>query len=107
MRQQCIRYHKAHPKVWTLFCQFTFELIERGFKNYGAKAVMERIRWETDQANVKGMSEFKIGNNYTAFYARRFMKKNSEHDGFFRLRKQTSKNKQPINRPELGPKDFD
>jgi hypothetical protein len=107
MREQCVRFHRAHPKVWKLFEQFTFELIDRGFKNYSAQhGVFARIRWETDQADIDGRSIFKINNNYSPFYARRFMKKHPEHDGFFRVRKQTSKRQLPTNLPELKPKDF-
>jgi len=35
--------------------------------------VFERIRWETDQADVDGRSTFKLNNNYRAFFARWFM----------------------------------
>jgi hypothetical protein len=100
------RYHIEHPKVWDLFCGFTFELINRGFKHGSAYAVFERIRWETDQADSDGVSTFKANNNYRPFYARRFMRVYTEHEGFFRLRHQTSKDTIAIGRPELGPKDF-
>jgi len=107
MREQCVRYHKKHPKVWKLFEQFTFELIERGFKHNAVSTVFERIRWETDQADVEGRSTFKINNNYKPFYARRFMKKHPDHEGFFRTRKQSSKKEPATNLPELGPKDYE
>lgn len=108
MRRQCIRFHREHPKVWELFVQFTFELIDRGFKHYSAQhGVFARIRWETDQADVDGRSMFKLNNNYSPFYARRFMKMYPQHNGFFRVRKQTSKDELATGLPELGPSDFD
>jgi len=107
MRKQCQSYHKKHPKVWLLFEKFTFELIHRGFNNYGAKAVFEQIRWKTDQADIEGRSTFKVGNNHPAFYARRFMRIYPQHEGFFRTRVQTSKYQPATNRPELGPRDWD
>lgn len=108
MREQCIAFHKAHPEVWKLFARFTFELIARGFKHYSAQhGVFARIRWETDQADVDGNSTFKVNNNHSPFYARAFMKKYPEHDGFFRTRQQTSEHEGATGLPELGPQDFD
>ena len=34
--------------------------------------------------------EFKINNNWSSFYARKFMKESPAYEGFFRLRTQTS-----------------
>lgn len=105
MKKQVTAYHKKHPEVWNMFVDFSFQMIRRGYKNYSAKAVFERIRWEKD-AGGNGVTEFKIGNNYPAFYARRFMKMYPEHDGFFRTRKQTSEDSPPTYKPELKPQDY-
>jgi hypothetical protein len=108
LREQVVVFHRENPLVWELFCKFTFDLIGRGFKNYSAQhGVFSRIRWETDQADSDGNSTFKINNNYSAFYARAFMKKYPQHDGFFRTREQTSKGESATGLPPLGPKDFD
>ncbi len=107
MREQVIAFHKANPRVMELFERFTFELIRRGFKNYSSKAIFERIRWETDQADYDGRSTFKMNNNYTSFYGRAFMNKYPEHDGFFRTRRQVSKEVSATHLPPLGPQDFD
>jgi hypothetical protein len=87
LREAVQQFHRAHPAVWTLFCEFTQDRIARGFTHYSAKAVMERIRWETDQS---GDADWKINNNFASFYGRRWMKLHPEHDGFFRTRKQVS-----------------
>ena len=108
MREQVIAFHKANPKVMELFSKFTFELIDRGFKNYSAQhGVFARIRWETDQADTNGGSTFKVNNNYSAFYARAWMKMNPEHDGFFRTRKQTSEDEPATGLDPLKPDHFD
>ena len=107
MQEQVRSFHKKNPKVWRFFAQFTFELIHRGFSNGSVNAVFERIRWETDEADSEGNSIFKLNNNYRSFYARAFMKKYPEHNGFFRTRKQTSKDEQATGLPELGPDFFD
>ena len=99
-------FNKTYPKVWDLFVTFTQELYVRGFRNYSANAVFERIRWETDQADVSGKSEFKLNNNYRAYYARWYMEYFPEHDGFFRIRRRTSENTNPAIGAELTPEDF-
>jgi hypothetical protein len=75
----------ANPEVWRLFERFTFELIRRGFGHYSADAVLHRVRWETASALEDGCT-FKINNNWSAFYARKFHDRHPKHDGFFRLR---------------------
>lgn len=99
-------FHRQHPKVWTLFVQFTREMIARGFNHYSAQAIFERIRWETDEADVDGRSIFKINNNHISVYARWYMNAFPEHRGFFRIRKMTSENEPAKDLPELTPQDF-
>tara|TARA_Y100000593_G_scaffold77522_1_gene143566 strand:+ start:297 stop:650 length:354 start_codon:yes stop_codon:yes gene_type:complete len=105
VRQQVKAYHKQYPEVWELFVQFTFDMIDKGFKNYAVSGIFERIRWEKDMGG-DGLTVFKINNNYKPFYARAFMKKYPEHDGFFRTRKQTLEDKEPTNKPEISPMDI-
>jgi len=98
MRQACIRFHREHPEVWDLFVRFVKEKMELGYKNYSSKAVMERIRWETDSGGED--PAFKINDHYTAFYTRRFEKMYPDCADFLRKRIQTSENHPPTNRPE-------
>jgi hypothetical protein len=67
-----------------------------------AKAIFERIRWEKD-AGGDGVTCFKLNNNCTAFYARRFAKVYPEHAEFFRTREQPSAAEFPSRRPQLTP----
>jgi hypothetical protein len=103
MRQQVMEFHKRHPEVWDFFVQFSFEMIRRGYKNYSVNAIFERIRWEKDSVGGDGQTSFKLNNNYRAFYSRRFMKAFPEHDGFFRVREQTSAGQRATNLAELTP----
>ena len=102
MREAVEEYNKEHPEVWDLFVRFSFEMINRGFKNYSVNAIFERIRWEHD-AGGDGITTFKIGNNHRAFYSRRFMNMYPIHLGFFRTREQRSKDSPATNLPELTP----
>lgn len=90
MREACRAFHKSHPEVWSLFCRFAMEKASRGFRHFGAKAVMERIRWET--AGGATSPELKISNNHTAFYARRFnrLHPHISNGNFFRCHDQAS-----------------
>lgn len=78
-------YHNANPEVYDLFVKFTFNVIRRGYTNYSANAIFERIRWHTD-IETKDNSGFKISNNHRAYYARHFMNCNPEYEGFFRTK---------------------
>jgi len=79
------RYDAKHPEIWEQFKKITFDLIRRGTKHYGAKAIFEIIRYH--RIIEYGDDEFKCNNNYTAYYARKFMNIYPEHKGFFETRK--------------------
>lgn len=81
---QAQAFHRKHPEVWALFCQFTREKIARGARRIGAKAVWERIRWETGAGDNEGAP--KLNNNFTASYARWFQAMYPQHAGVFRTR---------------------
>jgi len=104
--EKASEFDENHPHVRGLFIKFSFEIIGRGFAHYSAQAIFERIRWETDEADVDGKSMFKLNNNYVAWYARRFMETYPEYDGFFRTRHRVSGNKDALGLPELTPSDF-
>lgn len=61
-------WHKANPQVWMLFERFSLEAIHRGRKRISHWLIINRIRWET--AIVTTGDDFKISNDYIAFYAR-------------------------------------
>lgn len=103
LRAKCGEFHKAHPEVWTLFEDFTLDRIARGFKNYSADAIFHRIRWEMSKPTYAKGEEFKLNDHYTAFYARRFMRKYPEHEGFFRNREQKSAGRAATGRPDPSP----
>ena len=105
MREQVKAFHESHPDVWDLFVRFTFDRIEKGYENYSVKAIFERIRWEKDSGG-DGVNSFKLNNNYTAFYSRRFMRMYPRYDGFFRTREQISEQRDATHMPELTPSHF-
>jgi hypothetical protein len=84
-------FHVANPRVWELFVRFTRELVDRGFEHYSVDAVIQRIRWHVN-IETKG-EEVKINDHYRAYYARMFIAKYPQFDGFFELRKRLSADK--------------
>lgn len=83
LKRKWWEFHNENPHVYELFEEFTFDVIERGYSNYSANAVFERIRWHTE---IETGDEFKLSNNHRAYYARYFHYKNPEYSGFFRTK---------------------
>lgn len=84
LKQQWWCWHKQNPHVYELFKKYSFVAIESGHENLSAWLVVNRIRWETSIV-TKG-NDFKISNDYIAFYARLFMAHYPEYEGFFRTK---------------------
>lgn len=78
-----IDWHLKHPDIWKAFEKMALKLINKGRNRYGAKTIIETIRYHSD---VKGGTPFKISNNYTAYYARIFTLKYPQHENFFQLK---------------------
>lgn len=79
-------YHRKNPLVFQLFERYAREALRRGKGRFGAKAVMERVRWEV-YFDKKDDAPFKINNNWTARYVRLLEEKFPEFRGFFEKRK--------------------
>jgi len=105
IEEEATAFITKHPKAWILFVGFSLEAIKAGFKTYSGKAVIERMRWEMS-FNSESPEEFKINNNFCPYFARWFMAQYPEHEGFFRVRKLISTDKEPYTMPELRPIDF-
>jgi len=83
-RQRWLDWHAANPHVYELFKHFAFEAIGKGHKRLSAWLVVNRIRWETT-VETSG-DDFKLSNDFIAYYARLFMDDYPEHRGFFRTK---------------------
>ncbi len=77
-------YDQENPSIWEAFKKFTLQAIASGKKNYSSKSIIERIRWETEITAKE--DAFKINNNYTSDYSRKFMEAFPDYKGFFRTR---------------------
>lgn len=82
------KFHAENPHVYALFRKYAIMAKQRGFEHFGAAAVFERLRWHLNFETTG--EEFKLNNNYRAFYARKLMREYPEFEDFFRIRKQRS-----------------
>lgn len=73
---------KEHRDIWELFEDYAKRAAAAGQK-FGAKAIVERIRWE---CVVERRGEFKIQNSMTAYMARFFTAKWPEYSDLFAFR---------------------
>lgn len=80
-----IEFERKNPHVRELFDQFAMQGIMQGRMNFGARMVWERIRWFTAIETTD--LEFKVNNNFIAYYSRLFMIEHPEHGDFFRTRR--------------------
>lgn len=78
--QEFMIYHISNPQVWKKFEEKASTLRAAGVKHYGAKAIMEVIRYE--ETIQRGTDGFKCNNNYTAYYARIWAMKHGSDDFF-------------------------
>ena len=83
-KQKWWNFHKATPSVYEYFQRFTHEAISRGAKHCSPWLIFGRIRWETHLSTTD--KDFKVSNDYIAFYSRLFMKWNPKHQGFFKTK---------------------
>ena len=84
LKEKFTDWDKENPKVYQLFCRFTFEAIERGHKRLSAWMIANRIRWETSVVTTG--NDYKISNDFIALYARKFMEQYPQYDGFFKTK---------------------
>ena len=83
-------WSKKNPKVGELFDKFTLEAINKGHKNLSAWLIINRVRWETSVVTYG--DPFKISNDYIAMYARYFMHRYPQYEGFFKTKKMIGEN---------------
>jgi hypothetical protein len=86
MQQQFELFHELNPEVYDMIVGIALDLKEMGFKNAGIALIFERLRWL--YAIQTTGDDYKLNNNYRAFYARLVMYREPELEDFFRLREQ-------------------
>lgn len=85
LQQAFERFDADNPHVYELFKRFALRAIRRGKRRLSVALITERIRWEV-QVETKGV-RFKLNNNHTAFYARKFHADFPEYGDVFATRR--------------------
>ncbi|MCG7592438.1 hypothetical protein [Mycobacterium sp. PSTR-4-N] len=79
------QFHRDNPKVYIVLIRLAREWITRtGRHKVGISALFERTRWEI--AITTNDPEFKLNNNYRAYYARLMMAEHPDLADLFQLR---------------------
>ena len=84
VRESFERFHAENPVVFKLFTRFALEAYASGIRHYGARALLERLRWEL-KVTIK-THDYKINNNYIAYYARLLAAEDARFADFFEFR---------------------
>lgn len=67
--------------------RLALEMKERGYEHYGAKALVEIVRWHSHLDGYEKDKDYKIPAIWTSLLARKIMQENPELDEFFRTAK--------------------
>jgi len=87
MKREWWRWHLDNLDVYELFEHYAFKAIRSGKTKCSAWLIVNRIRWDEE---VETSGEFKIKNEYIAYYSRYFMYLHPEHRGFFDIKRLTN-----------------
>ena len=84
--EKFIQFHNDNPHVYK-----TLVMMARAFRRrrpdqqIGIATLWESLRWDY-LISIKTDDDFKLNNNYKAFYARLIMESNRDLDGIFEIR---------------------
>ncbi len=70
-----------NPQVWELFKKLAFEAKRKHYERFSARAIIHLIRWNTT-TETDGR-KYKISNNFSPYYAKKFIREFPEFEGFF------------------------
>ena len=82
-REKFEEFHANNPHVYHIFKQLTFKAVNAGATKLSAWWVINVARWEMAFTTTDFNSDFKISNDYIAYYSRMFMRDFPQHKGLF------------------------
>ena len=74
-------FHYYNPGVYALFKRFALEMIGNGVSKSSPWLIVNRIRWEIALKTFG--SEYKLPNEFIAYYSRLFMRDHPQYGKFF------------------------
>jgi hypothetical protein len=82
-------FHAEHPGVYKDFCRLALEAANRGFARVSSDFLLHQIRWDSDR-------RLKLNNNFSAYYARLFIREHPRHAYLFELRVTRAERAEPV-----------
>lgn len=87
--EKASQFHDLNPWIMDQFVRMALRLKNNGVRRFGMQALFETLRYQV-AATRDPLSDFKLNNNYAAWYAREIMRRYPNLDGFFETRKSES-----------------
>jgi len=78
------KWHAENPMIWEYFKKFALEAIANHHKKISHWLIINRIRWEV--YIVTTGKDFKISNDFIAFYARLWRQEFPQHRDLFNIK---------------------
>ncbi len=85
MRKQFLEFHENNPHVLKRIIGMTHELKDEGHSKVGMQMIFEVLRWQAMLRTIA--NDYKLNNDYAAFYSRLIMETNPDLDGIYMIRK--------------------
>jgi hypothetical protein len=86
-------WHKNNPMIWQYFEKFAMEAIRMRRTKISHWLIINRIRWEVYVITTG--DDFKISNDFIAFYARLWREKYPQHKDLFNIKRMDGEPWQP------------
>lgn len=79
-------FHARNPAFYTELVKLARRFRDRTGRTCGIQRLVEIARWDIE-LTLQGDDEFKVNNNYAAYYARLIMLREPDLRGFFAIRR--------------------
>jgi hypothetical protein len=83
--EKFLQFHAANPFVYEALRGLVLEALAKGYIRWGIGGMYEILRWRGSLVTV-GDEEFKLRNDFRAFYARLLIANGDAPENFFALR---------------------
>lgn len=87
LRAQFDVFHAANPHVLEQLIEMTEQAQQRGAVRVGIGALFEVLRWEHLMSTARGEDDFKLNNNYRAYYVREIQTRRPDLAHLFETRR--------------------
>jgi hypothetical protein len=84
IQEKFLAFHKENPHVYERLAEMAVDALYAGVTRLGMKQLFEVLRYE-EKIRTSG-DEFRLNNNYTAYYARMLIDDSPQVKSMFELR---------------------